>query len=308
MYYYYAYGLNICSSIPLPEFLSIDSGCDAAIHIRSQEGMYKNHFPLELGEDSWNCQIDRQEATLTIKDIGIFHIREGREIVIMPAPGVEVNLIRLCLVGTVMAILLYQRGLLVLHANVVEVDGWAVGFVGMSGAGKSSTGAALYQRGHRIIADDVMAVQLDRHNVSVFPGFPQIKLSLEAANSLGYAQESLFVLHPLEEKRGCRVTSEFPTTPLPLRCIYLLSEGTTLDIEPIAPQQSVIELLPHSVPTRWLISGDASHFYQCANLAKTIPIYRLKRPRSLELLPELARLVEEHLKTGVRSQELEVRS
>lgn len=298
MFYYYAYGLKIRSPIPLPEFLATDSGCDVVIHIESQECMYARHLPPDISDKGWCCQVGLEEATLAIKDIGVFRILGGREIVIIPAPSVENSLIRLCLVGTAMAILLYQRGLLVLHASVVDFEGGAVGFMGMSGAGKSTTAAALYRRGHRIIADDVMAVNLDKSLVTVFPGFPQIKLSPEAANSLGYQKESLFVLHSSEEKRGCRVTSEFPTVPIPLKCIYILGEGTSVEIESIQPQKSVIELLPHSVPTRWLISGDAAHFYQCANLAKTVPIYRLKRPQSLLLLSDLARLVEEHLKAS----------
>lgn len=42
-------------------------------------------------------------------------------------------------------------------------------------------------------------------------------------------------------------------------------------------------------------SGGAPHFLQCANLAKKLTVYRLKRPRSLSLLPDLAKFVEEHL-------------
>lgn len=295
MFYYYAYGLRICSPIPLPEFLPTDSGCDVVIHIESDDCLYDRHLPFDLSSKSWDCKVSLEEAALAIKDIGTFLIRGGREIVIIPAPSVENSLIRLYLVGTVMAILLYQRNLLVLHASAVDIKGSAVGFLGISGAGKSSTAAALYKRGHRIIADDVMAINVAQSSANVFPGFPQIKLSLEAADSLGYDRESLLVLHSLEEKRGCRVLSEFPAAALPLRCIYILTEDTNLEIEPIQPQASVIELLPHSVPTRWLILGGATHFYHCTNLAKNIPIYRLKRPRSLVLLPDLARLVEEHI-------------
>ena len=296
MFYYYAYGLKICSPIALPEFLPTDSGCDdVVIHLESHDYVYERYFSSSVSGKSWDCQVTREKATLAIKDVGVFLLYQGEKIVITPAPNVDNTLIRLYLVGTIMAILLYQRSLLVLHASAVAVKGGAVGFIGMSGAGKSSSAAALYKRGHHLIADDVMAVNLDRSSITVFPGFPQMKLSIEAAHSLGYDRESLVVLHSLEEKRGCRVPSEFPKTPLPLRCLYLLGEATALEIEPIPAQKSVIELLPHSVPTRWLIPGDAFHFLQCANLANAIPIYRLKRPRSLLLLPDLARLIEEHL-------------
>lgn len=295
MFCYFAYGLKIQSNIPIPEFLPADVGTDVMIRVESSGHRDINRLPAEAFDKPMYLKMDEVETTLALKNIGVFFIREGREIVVVPAPDVEISLIRLYLVGSMMAIALYQRGFLVLHASTVEVDGGAVAFLGMSGAGKSSTAAALYAQGHRIIADDVMAVNLDNHPVTVLPGFPQIKLSLEAAGSLGYDEKSLLLLHSQEEKRGCRITSNFPTTPLPLRCIYVLADGPDLEVEPLQPQETVIELLPHSIPTRWLQSGGALHFYQCANLAKAVPVYHLRRPRCLSRLPELAKFVEQHL-------------
>ena len=136
MFYYNAYGLKICSPILLPEFLPTDSGCDVAIHIESCDCLYTRHVPFDFSSKSWDCKISLEEAVLAIKDIGIFVIRRGRQIVIIPAPSVQTSLIRLYLVGTVMAILLYQRNLLVLHASAVNIKGSEVGFMGMSGDGK----------------------------------------------------------------------------------------------------------------------------------------------------------------------------
>jgi hypothetical protein len=250
---------------------------------------------LEVADKRLYLKITSEEAIIFLKDVGVFLVRGGREVVVIPAPGVDERLIRLYIVGSVMAVLLYQRGLLVLHASVVDLDGVAVAFLGKSGAGKSSTAAALHARGYNIIADDVAAVNLGTSPANVFPGFPQIKLSPEAAVSLGYDIESLHLLHPREEKRGLSITQGFPQAPLPLRRIYVLAEDAALNIEPLRPQEAVIELVRHSRPTTLFHTGGVPHFLQCANLAKELTIYRLKRPRCLSLLPDLAQLIEEHV-------------
>lgn len=293
MFSYFAYGLGIKSDLPLPEFLATDVGCDVTIRL-DVNSLPSNYVPLEVADKPAYIKITSAEAIIFFKDVGVFLVRGGQEVVVIPAPDVEDRLIRLYIVGTVMAVLLYQRGFLVLHASVINVNGGAVAFLGKSGAGKSSTAAALYARGHKIIADDVAAIDLGTP-ATVLPGFPQMKLSLEAADALGYDLESLLLLHPREEKRGYRIAQGFSQESLPLKRIYVLAEGAVLNIEPIRPQEAVIELVRHSRPTTLFHSGGAPHFLQCASLAQKFTIYRLQRPHSLSLLPDLAKLVEEHV-------------
>lgn len=295
MFSYFAYGLGIQSALPLPEFIAVKAGCDVTIRLESVDCTPNDYVPLEVVDKQLYIKITSEEAIIFSKSVGVFLVRGGHEVVVIPAPGVDDRLIRLYIVGTVMAVLLYQRGLLVLHASVVDIGGGAVAFLGKSGEGKSSTAAALHARGYNIIADDVAAINLGTDPVTVFPGFPQIKLSPEAAVSLGYDIESLHLLHPREEKRGISITQGFSQTPLPLRHIYVLAEDAALDIEPLRPQEAVIELVRHSRPITLFHSGGAPHFLQCANLAKKLIIYRLKRPRCLSLLPDLAQLIEEHV-------------
>jgi len=296
---YFAYGLGIKSALPLPEFLATDAECDVTIHL-DFDCKPIDYVPIEVAEKPAYIKITSEEAIIFVKEVGVFLVHGGHEVVVIPAPEVDDRLIRLYIVGTVMAILLYQRGLLVLHASVVDINGGAVAFLGKSGAGKSSTAAALHARGHKIIADDVAAINLGTSPATVLPGFPQIKLSTEAAVSLGYDTESLLLLHPLEEKRGYRIKQGFSQAPLLLKRIYVLAEDAALDIEPIRPQEAVIELVRHSRPTTLFHSGGAPHFLQCARLAKELTIYRLKRPRSLSLLPDLAKFVEEHVASDLQ--------
>ena len=79
---------------------------------------------------------------------------EAGEEVIVQIGYVEPPL-RTFLLGPALAVLLHQRGRLVLHAGAVAVNGRVAAFLGGPSWGKSTTTAALDRRGHGIMADDV---------------------------------------------------------------------------------------------------------------------------------------------------------
>jgi hypothetical protein len=70
-------------------------------------------------------------------------------------------------------------------------------------------------------------------------------------------------------------------------------------IEPIGGTQALLALLPHWYCARFGPQvlqnlGFDTQFLQCVNLVKHVPIYHLKRPRSLDALFEVGQLVREH--------------
>lgn len=292
MFSYVAYGLGIRSVLPIPELIAGETRTDVIISLGSVD-----RPPSEAATRGSRFHAIGGEVRLFYDKVGTFLVREGHEIVAQPLPGVEEQVLRLFILGPAFAVLLHQRGRLVLHASAVAVDSGAVVFLGGPGWGKSTMAAALYARGHGIVADDVVAVDLNgAKGPLVFPAFPQLKLWPEATVSLGDVSETLPRLHPRLEKRACAVTRRFSQAPLPLSHIYVLEEGTDHLIEPIGNQDALVELVRHSYAVRLLQPVNASlHFLQCANLANRLHVRRLKRPRSLPALPALARLVEEDL-------------
>jgi hypothetical protein len=290
VYSYLAYGLGIKSTLLLPEFVAAEAGCDVSIRVESGD-----RVTAEAEDLPWFFSVTPEHAVLYFHGVGTFLVRGGREITVFPEPDVDERLLRIYIVGTVMGVTLYQKGLLVLHASVADIDGGAVAFLGATEAGKSSMVAALHAQGHRFITDDLAALRLEGSGADLAPAFPQLKLSSEVAAVLGYSEESLIFLHPRESKYGYRVTRGFSPDRVPLRCIYALSGNTTLVAERLGLQQAVVELVRHSFPTRMLQSGGAPHLRQCASLAKTVPVYRLSRPLDLETLPGVVRFVEGHV-------------
>jgi len=290
MYSYSAYGLGIHSDLPLPELNAAIVKKDITVQIRKVDN---NPLPLIYNQPVLN--ITPNEIILSIEEVGTFVIHGGTIIDVSPAPNVEDAVLRRYLIGTIMALLLYQRGLLVLHASSLNINGSAVAFLGNPGSGKSSIAAALHKNGHEIITDDVSAIVFEGDNFKVLPGYPQIKLSDDVARSLGYDINSSIKLDRQEEKRGYRVNNELIESPIELRQIYILTEASDQGIQRVTPQEAVKEIIRHSYPTRFAQPENPEHFLKCVNIINKIPLYRLYRSSSLQALPGLAHLVEEHL-------------
>lgn len=296
MFSYLAYGLGIHSTFPLPEFTPAVTTCDVTINIIRSENIQNELAELENLEKPWHCNLIGDEIIFSVKKLGIFRVRQAREVIITCLPDVDERVISLYVSGTIMAFLSYQRGLITLHASAVEVNGSVVAFVGESGAGKSSTAAAMQARGHTIVTDDVLPVKQDGNSASVYPTFPQLKLSPEVAASLGHNVESLLVLHPQLYKLGHRVADKFSHTSLPIQSIYVLAEGDRLMVESLSPQQALIELVHYSYGVRALqqIVNSRAYFSQCVELLKKVNAYRLYRPLVLSSLPDFAAFIEDH--------------
>jgi hypothetical protein len=253
-------------------------------------------LPPKISGDEGYVDATTDEVYLFWKDVGAYLVRNGCEIVVDPLPSMDEQVTRLFLLGSALGVLIHQRGLLTLHASAVALNGGAVVFMGESGWGKSTTAAALHARGHNVLADDLVALDMSSTGApTVLSGFPRLKLSPEPAAALGHDLEKLSVFHPEDERRDCGV--RFQPTSLPLVCIYVLGAGSRQTIELLRPQEAFVELVHHSYAIYFLKNAGATpaHFRQCARLAGVFPIYRLNRQLALSALPGIARLVEEHV-------------
>jgi len=91
------------------------------------------------------------------------------------------------LVGRVLPFAAVASGLEVMHAAAVVVGGRALALTGTTGAGKSSVGAALAARGHALLTDDVLALELAGERVVAHPGPPVLALRDPETAILGAA-------------------------------------------------------------------------------------------------------------------------
>jgi hypothetical protein len=302
MYSYAAYGLQIRSALPLPELVEVEAGAEEDVVVRLEP---VDRRPLEFEAEGGGFWATADEACRFVPGVGAFLVRGGREVIVDPLPGIEEHVLRLPILGPVLALVLHQRGRFVLHASAVEWEGGAVIFTGGSGWGKSTLAAAFHASGYNVVADDVAAIATTPAGLAVLPGFPQLKLWPDAIVALGESPESMPHLHPLLDKRARRLTRGFANRHLPLRRVYVLAEGPVPAIEPLRPRDAMIEFVRHWYGARFgdrLLLGDGAaawHFQQCAQLATRVPVHRLSRPRSMPTLIELASLVEADLATSL---------
>jgi hypothetical protein len=289
MFSYTAYGLNIRSYLPLPELAETGNRADVAI----QPGTVLH--PADTTQSEQCIWATATEAIFFWEEVGTILVHDGKEIIVDAVPDVNLDILRLFLLGSALGTLLHQRGLLVLHGSVVAIDGSAIAFLGESGWGKSTTVAALCAQGHQMVADDVLVIDFATTGTPiVFPGFPQVKLWSDSVTSLGGDPQTLERIRPGLDKYAQQYKTKFSVQPIPLRQLYILGVGPALEIEPIPLQQAFKELVLHSyaVPFLKKVFSNPAHFDQCAKLINSVSISRLKRQRDLLALAEIVRLVE----------------
>jgi predicted RNA-binding protein len=149
-------------------------------------------------------------------------------------------------------------------------------------------------RNHDLISDDVVAIETNGDKIRVFPGFPQFKLWPDAVKGIGMSPDDLPRLHPRLEKRAHRIQSGFSLEPYSLRGICVLDAGEQVEIAAIGGPEAFLELVRHSYIGRHLSATGSSalHFRQCGAIINGTRIYRLRRPRDLFLMPEIAAILE----------------
>jgi hypothetical protein len=198
-----------------------------------------------------------------------------------------------------MAVVLFQRGLLVFHASVVGFPRGAAAFLAFKGQGKSTLASILHHRGHDLLTDDILALDVQGDHLVARPGFPLLKLWTDTIQAMGEDPESYPLLHPMVEKRVRRVSHGFAQRPMELHCVYVLADGQEPEIIPLEGKEALLNVLPHWYGA--LFDGDllevfglGNHLRQCARLLQSVPVYRLRNPRALSELPGVAQMVEAH--------------
>jgi hypothetical protein len=191
--------------------------------------------------------------------------------------------------GLPLMLCFHHRGDLPLHAAAVEVDGGALVIGAPSQFGKTTLAAAFWQAGHRVLSEDLVCVEAGVAP-SVIPGPAMLRLRADMADRLEVtsAPEAIRgrgrVRMPLEDGLS-------GSEAVPLRGIVLLvDEAETISLDRIPPVEA-IPLLWELVFTMPEPFDSARCFRDVAELAATVPIWGLRRPLTVESLPEVVAFV-----------------
>lgn len=291
--YFNAYGLTIKSKIDLliPTVQS-NSQPDVTINF----GSVPNPCTVCSWDKVWYGFKGTKELTLKFDDLGVYLIREGREVIIDPVKPIKHDNIRQPILGTVMAMILHQRGSIVLHGSAVFLGERVVVFIGWKGQGKSTLAAAFNADGHPLISDDVCAVDRDNNTLKIQPSFPRLRLNPDVLAHLGDNPANYPRAHPEYEKRVKDVVeTRFCNSGMPVGAICNLEIGAELKIEQVSGMEAVKVILAHMLVNRFPENRPKALqeeiFFQSSLLAKTVPVFRLTRPKDLNQLQDTAKLL-----------------
>jgi hypothetical protein len=297
MYAYQIFDLLVHAELALPELLLATRNTlpDILVHVGET-------ISPPQDQEGWHV-LSSKKALLHWHKVGTLTITDGTSIVVNPVANVEARLLRNVVITTGMNMILYQRGYFLMHASVVEVAGRAVAFCGASGWGKSTLAAAMGARGHALVADDVLCVDLQNSSLRVLPAFPQLKLYPDSLRAVGASPDPLPRLYDGDDKRLRRVDDNFTSQMLPLACIYMLERGDATAILPVNGQVMFPTLLRHSYVGNFQVahrinllahSNNAQSFMdQAAQLIRSVPIRRLQRSWNLSQIGAVVDLVEQ---------------
>jgi hypothetical protein len=321
---YAVFGLLLQSNLPIPELTpigphrdpsSLESLNDRAVEIHlnaspsisgrvpwgPEELSYASSYKDEAGNPAlriWKAAGSRYLRLSYFDGTQFWLDREGREVWATWPENLTIEDTATYLLGPVLGILLRLRGVTCLHASAVAFGENAVAFVGSEGAGKSTTAAALAQRGHAILSDDVVALAERSGSFFVDPAYPYLCLWPESVESLYGSAAALPQFSANYEKRCLSLGKQelrFAERALPLAAIYILGErrGDPAPlVEELTPQKAFLALVANAFATNTLDSGmRAKEFESLARVAPSVPIRALHAHQDAGRLPELCDLL-----------------
>ncbi len=274
VYHYCVFNLRISSEVELPALPHSPNGGDVIVHLTASAP----HVGPPPGMAS-SYHVTPRLATLDFAELGTLVVREGHDIGITLLPGADLAPLQHYLVGLALAVLLYQRGLVVLEASALQAGPGAIMLVGDPASARASLSTALLARGYTLIGDEITAISMSGPYAQIIPAFPAPRAPAAAT-----AESTTPALRPVEEVDQ--------PVPVPLHAIYQLKSGAKQYVSRLPPQAALTEIVRYSYPIRLLQPGGIDHLRQCSQLVGAVAVYQLTQADDPLALPELAQLID----------------
>lgn len=298
------FGGLLSAPFPFPE-LRTDDGArpvDWTLHV--DDGAPPDVATTPVGRDEL---IPGVEATLartplglrlSFDDTGTFDVNEGgSRITWYPVAGTDRELVRVDILGRVLAVAVHERGLLSLHGSGVSLGGKGIGFLAPKGSGKSTLALTLASHGARLLTDDTLPV--DPAHGMAYPGVHSVRLWTDAAERfaelgdwrMGLSDKRTFDLLP---------DSLVEHDAVPLAALYDLipidradaPPGELVRRTPLPAAHGAVTLMSHSKLGPLLGGAESMRIFdRCATIAATIPVYRLEVARDLESVDKVGETI-----------------
>lgn len=235
-----------------------------------------------------------------VPKVATFHVKDGREILVEPAPGSLPGDIRAYLLAPIFGQLCFQSGKYALHASSVKVNQTVVAFLGNSGDGKSTLAADLERRGFPTVSDDTCLLDTSfGSGFRVIPVAPALKLWPSALDHLGASTVGLAKVWSQEEKFRMRIREVQERLPLG-EVIFLEWDPDPKAppvLEPVKGVEAMSRLLRfmHFEYLMKPTGRQAECFRLCGELLRQARAFVLRRPKDFDRMGDVIGILEQHL-------------
>lgn len=301
--FYDAFGITIASEVPLSELRSAEPVTSPDITIKL--GAIAQCRSL-AGDRAFMDFSDRDAIVMFWPQVAGFQIIGHDTIIVDPHPDVEERFLAFPILGPVLAWILSRKGLFLLHASAIDINGRTAVFMGDKLAGKSTTAAAFVRAGHPLITDDLVAISFEEPGrPMIMPAFAQIKLAADAAAAVTIAGAvAQPLIHDAFPKRQHSLPS-MATAPATADWFFTLKRGSQdvalmpMDLSAAIRTFNRFSYMSRFSNANWTAAEDAEHFQNCARLASLAKAGELSVPVGLERLPETVTFVTDLLREDV---------
>ncbi len=295
MQFYKAFGLNIKSEFPLRTASPVREGIFDVEFLRKE-------IPNSLQEATFKgvrMQANADEFLLDIPNIGVFLVENGKRVYLSPDNEAEDREIELFFLGSVMAAVLTQRGILPFHGSAFEKDGECIIISGHSGAGKSTLLRHFINLGFKAVSDDVSAIHLIEGKPFVIPSFPSSKMWSDVMKAYKIGRTKDAQLRPNIEKYSCSFKEQFFEKELPLKSIYILKSHNfkTFEKEEFKGFHKLQMIKDNIYRPRYphIIQKEKETFAIMNAMANYAKVFQLTRSNSIDLLDSFNKYAEQSI-------------
>lgn len=204
------------------------------------------------------------------------------------------------ILGPLLGFLLHLRGLIPIHASAVDIGGSAIMFIGVSGAGKSTTAAAFARQGYPILADDICTLHIIDGLAYLAPGPAHVRLLPDAADALSVDQSSLIMQTRGKEKHHVVFNTYAGKAPLsldsvlvPLGRVYRLRDREQQARIVALPQSAALLIALGSVYENFIVGVGIQKraMGELTQVVRRVPFFDLYPPQRHDQLSRMIALI-----------------
>lgn len=310
MYYYQLYGYIIGCEVEFTQLVVAkqQESCDLEIifeqvpeEIKKEIAHFGTEIPVHVGK----------EYMWLKNKYGIFAVYKQGKIYVENISNSDSLFLLQFVLGYGMSMYAYLQNQIAIHCGCVSIEGKGVIVAGASGAGKSTITMELLECGADMISDDMVIAGKSRKEIYLYPAFPQQKLCRDTAQRWGYDLKDLVYIDPDKDKFALLRKDKFVIEPQRLHTIFVLEwydstieEWKEYDNKVITEEIQGIDKIRVLVANLFIqnmfpyIGMSAEIFQLCTDIAKNVPIIRIRRPCHKESAEEVRKIIYQKISCG----------